>query len=110
MAHGFGTHTRCRLLPRPRFPPIRSTFPSIGRWAAHWTGDNAATWTNLRWSIQGLLQTNMWGIPMVRVPCSHTHIRHHPIPPLPAPGWRLRPALPGPGWGQGQGRGSLAVL
>jgi hypothetical protein len=48
----------------PRLLPRRSTFPSIGRWAAHWTGDNAATWNDLRWSIQGLLQTNMWGIPM----------------------------------------------
>lgn len=43
----------------------RSTFPGAGKWTAHWTGDNAANWENLYWSIAGILNTNMWGISMV---------------------------------------------
>eukprot|EP00879_Flechtneria_rotunda_P023144 GHRR01024469.1.p1 GENE.GHRR01024469.1~~GHRR01024469.1.p1 ORF type:complete len:558 (+),score=128.89 GHRR01024469.1:1351-3024(+) len=43
----------------------RSTFPGAGRWAAHWTGDNAANWENLFYSIAGILNSNLWGIPMV---------------------------------------------
>lgn len=45
------------------FPP-RSTFPGAGRYAAHWTGDNAATWANLHFSIAGIINTNFWGISM----------------------------------------------
>jgi hypothetical protein len=43
----------------------RSTFPGAGKWTAHWTGDNAANWENLYWSIAGILNTNMWGMAMV---------------------------------------------
>ncbi len=43
----------------------RSTFPGAGKWTAHWTGDNAANWENLYWSIAGILNTNLWGIAMV---------------------------------------------
>eukprot|EP00775_Hariotina_reticulata_P010096 gene10096-10252_t len=43
----------------------RSTFPGAGRYTAHWTGDNAANWENLYMSIAGIINTNMWGIPMV---------------------------------------------
>ena len=49
----------CRLL------NTRSTFPGAGRYAAHWTGDNAANWENLFFSIAGILNSNMWGISMV---------------------------------------------
>jgi hypothetical protein len=42
----------------------RSTYPGSGRFVSHWTGDNAANWDNLRWSVQGLLNSNLWGIPM----------------------------------------------
>jgi hypothetical protein len=42
----------------------RSTFPGAGRYAAHWTGDNAATWSSLHFSIAGIINTNFWGISM----------------------------------------------
>lgn len=43
----------------------RSTFPGAGRYTAHWTGDNAANWENLFYSIAGVINSNIWGIPMV---------------------------------------------
>ena len=43
----------------------RSTFSGTGRSAAHWLGDNLSSWANLRESIAGILQMNMFGIPLV---------------------------------------------
>ncbi|KAK9841177.1 hypothetical protein WJX74_001449 [Apatococcus lobatus] len=43
----------------------RSTFLGSGACAAHWTGDNAATWDDLRWSIPGVFQSGVNGIPFV---------------------------------------------
>ena len=43
----------------------RSSFPSTGVWSGKWTGDNAATWNDLRSSVISIMDFNMFGIPMV---------------------------------------------
>ena len=43
----------------------RSTFLGSGRWTAHWLGDNWSLWSNLHYSIIGILQFNQFGIPFV---------------------------------------------
>ena len=43
----------------------RSSFLGVGKWAAHWLGDNFSSWTNLYYSIIGMLQFNHFGVPYV---------------------------------------------
>ena len=43
----------------------RGTFPSAGKWMGHWLGDNFSRWTYLHYSIQGILQFQLFQIPMV---------------------------------------------
>lgn len=40
----------------------RSTYPSSGRWAGHWLGDNAAAWDQLSKSIIGMMEFSLFGI------------------------------------------------
>uniref|UniRef100_A0A8C0XDJ2 Sucrase-isomaltase, intestinal n=1 Tax=Castor canadensis TaxID=51338 RepID=A0A8C0XDJ2_CASCN len=43
----------------------RSTFPSSGRWAGHWLGDNTAAWDQLKKSIIGMMEFSLFGISYV---------------------------------------------
>ena len=40
-------------------------FLFLGRYAAHWLGDNWSEWDNLHFSIIGLLQFSQFGYPLV---------------------------------------------
>ncbi|UJR12095.1 hypothetical protein I4U23_016273 [Adineta vaga] len=42
----------------------RSTFVGSGQWGAHWLGDNAALWSEMKLSLIGLIEFNWFGIPM----------------------------------------------
>lgn len=43
----------------------RSSFPGHGNHASHWTGDNAATWEDLKMSIVTVNDFALFGISMV---------------------------------------------
>ncbi|XP_074859780.1 sucrase-isomaltase, intestinal isoform X2 [Carettochelys insculpta] len=40
----------------------RSTYPSSGKWAGHWLGDNTAAWNQLYKSIIGMMEFSLFGI------------------------------------------------
>ncbi|ETW05245.1 hypothetical protein, variant [Aphanomyces invadans] len=53
------------IRPTRTFLLSRSTYAGDGQYTAHWLGDNAATWEDLRQSIAGVLAMNVFGMPMV---------------------------------------------
>ncbi len=61
------TYRALRKLRQEKRPVIisRSTYPGHGRHAGHWLGDTASTWTDLDLSMPGILNFQMFGIPLV---------------------------------------------
>ncbi|XP_057201681.1 lysosomal alpha-glucosidase isoform X2 [Triplophysa rosa] len=43
----------------------RSSFPGLGRFSGHWTGDVRSDWEQLRFSIPGVLLFGLYGVPLV---------------------------------------------
>eukprot|EP00743_Colponemidia_sp_Colp-15_P001390 GILK01001525.1.p1 GENE.GILK01001525.1~~GILK01001525.1.p1 ORF type:complete len:894 (-),score=148.33 GILK01001525.1:161-2842(-) len=58
------TYIREKLKKRPMIIS-RSTFAGHGRNGGHWLGDNRATYTDMFWSIPGIFNFQMFGIPLV---------------------------------------------
>ena len=65
----------------------RSTFAGSGRTAAHWLGDNMSTWRQMWLSMQGVLQFQLYGIPMVGADVCPRSL----CPPPDVSGLRLQP-------------------
>uniref|UniRef100_A0A4W3J130 Alpha glucosidase 2 n=1 Tax=Callorhinchus milii TaxID=7868 RepID=A0A4W3J130_CALMI len=54
-----------KILNKRPFVISRSTFPSQGKYSGHWLGDNRSQWKDMYYSIPGILNFNMFGIPLV---------------------------------------------
>jgi len=64
--HEFLRNESMAANPRNRsFTLSRSTFAGSGQYTQHWLGDNHRTWDDMKWSIAGVMNFNMFGIPMV---------------------------------------------
>lgn len=49
---------------RRAFILSRSTFPSSGKYTSHWLGDNWRDWSYMNYSIAGIMNMNMFGLPL----------------------------------------------
>ena len=51
------------------FVVSRSTYPSSNKYAAHWHGDNYASWEELHQSIIAMLEFSLYGYSFVSTSC-----------------------------------------
>ncbi|DBB03399.1 TPA: hypothetical protein ACH3X3_010764 [Trebouxia sp. C0006] len=66
LSEAVATHSALEKITGKRpFILTRSSFLGTGAVSAHWTGDNAATWADLRWSITTTLGMGLVGVPFV---------------------------------------------
>jgi len=61
----FNSKTPGPLKDKRTFLLSRSTFAGSGQYVQHWLGDNHRNWDNMKYSIAGVMNFNMFGIPMV---------------------------------------------
>ncbi|KAK7507999.1 hypothetical protein BaRGS_00000964, partial [Batillaria attramentaria] len=54
-----------RLLGKRSLVITRSSFPGAGASGGHWTGDNLSNFSDIYFSIPGILNFNLFGIPLV---------------------------------------------
>lgn len=65
LAEVLATHDAVQNITGKRpFVLTRSSFTGVGAYAAHWTGDNAATWRDMARSLPGVLSYGLFGMPM----------------------------------------------
>jgi alpha-glucosidase (family GH31 glycosyl hydrolase) len=66
LSEQIATNTALRKIKGTRpFVLSRSSFLSTGVHSAKWTGDNAATWDDLKSSIISIMDFNLFGVPMI---------------------------------------------
>jgi len=54
-----------RVLGKRSLVISRSSYPTLGRYGGHWTGDIWSNWEDLYYSIPAILEFQFYGIPMV---------------------------------------------
>ncbi|XP_018611814.2 lysosomal alpha-glucosidase [Scleropages formosus] len=60
------THSALVKVRRSRpFVLSRSSYPGLGRFSGHWTGDVQSDWDQLRYSVPAVLLFGLYGIPLV---------------------------------------------
>ncbi|XP_041073054.1 lysosomal alpha-glucosidase-like isoform X3 [Carcharodon carcharias] len=54
-----------KVIGKRPFVISRSTFPSHGHYAGHWTGDISSSWNDMYYTIPAIMLFNMFGVPLV---------------------------------------------
>uniref|UniRef100_UPI00398E93A5 lysosomal alpha-glucosidase n=1 Tax=Pristiophorus japonicus TaxID=55135 RepID=UPI00398E93A5 len=54
-----------KVIGKRPFVISRSTFPSHGRYAGHWSGDISSSWNDMYYTIPAIMLFNMYGVPLV---------------------------------------------
>ncbi|XP_062930555.1 lysosomal alpha-glucosidase-like [Mobula hypostoma] len=66
LTEAIATHNALiKVIGKRPFVISRSTFPSHGHYAGHWTGDIRSNWSDMYYTIPAVMLFNMYGIPLV---------------------------------------------